>query len=174
MPTTINVGLSKKIGLRDFGSAGASCNIQFEADHGLLTDDLAAFHQRVKSVFAACRDAVCQELARQQGTEASANGQSNAGTRAEAPAQPATAATVKPQNGNGHVASEKQVAYLRQLAKQVEGLGIRRLDALANRMFNKPLAALSSFDASVLIDTLKRIKAGDLTLDNVSTTGAAP
>ena len=55
MPTTINVGLSKKIGMPDYGSLGASCNIQFEASHDLLEHDLEAFHAKVKSVFVAAR-----------------------------------------------------------------------------------------------------------------------
>lgn len=37
-----NLGLSKKAGLPDFGSIDATCNIQFEADHGLLANDLTA------------------------------------------------------------------------------------------------------------------------------------
>jgi hypothetical protein len=168
----VNVGLTKKIGLRDYGSLGATCAVEFESDHGLL-DDLDGFHQRVKNVFAACRQAVNDELARQQSAVAPSSGTSNGQTNAEAAVQPVSTANAKPQNGsgdnrtgNGHLASEKQVTYLRQLAKQVEGLGVRRLETLAQKLFNKPMAALTSFDASSLIDTLKAIKAGEINLDN--------
>ena len=167
MPMTINVGISKKIGLPDFGSVGASCNVQFEADQSLLADDLTAFHQRVKCVFAACRQAVKDELARQQNTELAATVPSNGQAHAESPPEPGPTASPRPQNGsggNGHPASEKQMTYLRQLAKQVEGLGVRRLETIATKMYGKPLAAISSFEASGLIDTIKSIKAGQIEL----------
>ncbi len=117
MPLKLNVGLSKKIGLPDYGSLGASGN----------------------------------------GPQASQNSP-------EASAQPSASGNGHPQNGstngnprngqNGHGASEKQLVYVRQLARQISGLGVRRLDALANRMFGKPLADLSGLDAPGLLDCL--------------------
>jgi hypothetical protein len=49
---------------------------------------------------------------------------------------------------------------------------VRRLEELAYKLFTKPLADLTSFDASSLIDTLKAIKEGRVTLDAL-TDGAA-
>src|SRR5690606_9749509 len=78
MPMNITVGLSKKVGQRDYGSLGATCEVAFEAEHRLLDGDLEGFHQRVKSAFAACRQAVQEELARQQQPPGTVNGNGHA------------------------------------------------------------------------------------------------
>jgi hypothetical protein len=44
---------------------------------------------------------------------------------------------------------------------------IRRLEALAQKMYSRPLTAMSSMDASGLVDTLKSIKAGEIDLSHV-------
>ena len=164
MAVTIHVGLTRKMGMPNYGSIAASCAVDFEADAGLLQGDLKGFHQHIGKAYAACHEAVQQELARQQGTETVTNGQSNGQNLAQTPGQLGPAFCATAQNGNGHPISEKQMSYLRQLAKQVEGLGIRRLETLTQKMYGKPLAALTSFDASGLIDTIKSIKAGQVDL----------
>ena len=182
MPVNINVGLSKKIGTTNYGSTGASCSVQFEAGHDLLDNDLKAFHAKVQNAFIACRQAVQDELAHVQGNE-STDGTSNnvvenngADTKSTFDTSKYPVANGHGPNGNSHnrhTASVKQLDYARLLAKQVQGLGIRRLEALANTMFGKPLAALTSLDASGLIDTLKSIKAGEINLNMVLEGAAA-
>ena len=59
----LNVGTSKKIGQPDYGSAGASCNLEVELDPGLF-QDLEGLHIVVRRAYAACNQAVNDELAR--------------------------------------------------------------------------------------------------------------
>ena len=189
MPLRLNIGLSKKLGLPDYGSLGASCNVDIELDAALLQTDPEAFQRHARNAYDACRRAVQEELARHQAAPSSASPPANH--------QPATAASVagnghsgngsgngnghangNGQNGNGrgngHPASEKQLTYVRQLAGHIKGLGVRRLEALANKMFAKPVAGLTSLEASGLIDALKGIKAGEIDLDAVLGGTATP
>jgi len=168
MPLRLNVELSKKIGQPDYGSLGAVCNVEVELGSSMLQQDLETFHRHVRNAYVACAQAVNDELARHTG---GGNGEA-------AKAQPAQQPAGNGHQGNGangsngHRASEKQIAFVNQLARQIRGLSIRRLETLADRMFGKPLADLTSLDASGVIDTLKSIKAGDINLDNVLSTSA--
>ena len=197
MPMKLNVGLAKKIGQPDFGSLGASCNVEVELDGNLLRSDLEAFHNHVRNAFTACRQAVQDELARHQaqpinnGTAVRAgnipsasqtngngvqNGNGNHGGNGSHGSTNGNGTNVNGANGNGsgsYRASSKQMEYIQQLARQIKGLGVRRLDTLAQNMFRKPVAGLTSLDASGLIDTLKAIKSGEINLDN-ALSGATP
>jgi hypothetical protein len=51
------------VGLPDYGSAGASCNLEVELDTSLF-HDLEGLHQVVRRAYAACNQAVQDELAR--------------------------------------------------------------------------------------------------------------
>lgn len=81
MAVKLSVGLQKKVGLPDYGSFGASCNVEFEIDRSLIDQDLDGFHQKVAGAFAACRQAVNDQLAQQQAKPHPENGAKNGSAR---------------------------------------------------------------------------------------------
>ena len=160
----INVGFNRKVGEANYGSRGASVNLELEYDSALASDP-ERLKERIRQLFTLAKASVEEELNGQaspasngsNGSQADANGNGHANG-----------------NGtNGHRASAKQLDYARQLAGQIRGLGARRLETLAQKMFGKPLADLSGLDASGLIDVLKDIKAGNIDLE-AALNGAAP
>jgi hypothetical protein len=177
MPLKLNVGLSKKVGLPDYGSLGASCHVEVELAGDVLSDP-DAFHRHVKNAFVACRQAVEDELARQDG-QSQHTGRHSSASPADADGRPQSRQRRGANSRNGHAngsasvhaqkpparASQKQIDYARQLAGQIQGLGVRQLESLAERMFHKPFAELTTLDASGLIDMLKDIQAGKIDVD---------
>ena len=134
-------------------------NLEVELDSGLINDP-ERFHERIRQVFRLAQQAIDEELNRQQGngtasqqTNGAANGHASRSRTAMLP----TAMGNGHANGNGQhtngngrtatTASEKQLSYAKQLAKGIQGLGIRRLENLAQKMFGKPLVGLTTLDA---------------------------
>jgi hypothetical protein len=125
----LNVGVSRKLGLPNYGSVGASCNLELELDATLLERDLHAFHNQIRGAYLAAHQAVHDELARLQA----------AGTQAptKPPARDAVNGSV-PENGHarsngeavlaGRIAAEaprspkpataNQISALRSIARQ--------------------------------------------------------
>ena len=77
MPLKLNVGLSKKIGLPDYGSLGASCHV-VELDGTLLQQDLDTFQRHVRNAYVACAQAV-NELGRHAANPSRAHASANGG-----------------------------------------------------------------------------------------------
>jgi hypothetical protein len=94
VPLKLNLGVSRKVGLPDYGSVGASCNVEVELDSALIDRDLDAFHARVRDVYVAAHQAVHDELARLQAPVPAPQAP---------PASPTRQAPNGPSGGNGHV-----------------------------------------------------------------------
>jgi hypothetical protein len=167
-----NIGVSRKVADNNYGSRGASVNVEVELDSALIQAP-DRFRERIRQVFRLAQQAIDDELNRQQ-----AGGTSNQTTTGASnghAGQPSNTGNGNANNGNGQhngnrqamSASEKQLNYARQLAKSISGLGVRNLETIAQKMYSKPLASLTTLDASGLIDTLKAIKAGEINLDAV-------
>ena len=74
MPLRLNVGVSRKLGLPEYSSAGASCHLELELPEGLLQTDLDEFQHRVRDAYVAAHQAVNDELARLQAQAGAASG----------------------------------------------------------------------------------------------------
>lgn len=164
MPLTLNVGLSKKIGLPDYGSHGASCHVELELDSHVLERDPAEFQQQARQAYAACRQAVDEELAREQAKPVAAVPPLNGRRRQYVGRHTGT---------SSQLITPKQLDYAQQLAAQIDDLGIQGLDGLAHQLYERPLVDLASFEASSLINTLRQIKAGQLSIAAVMERQAA-
>jgi len=148
MAVTLSVGLQKKVGLPDFGSLGASCHVEFEIDRSLIDHDMEGFQRKVASAFAACRQAVNDQLLQPSGHLPS-NGNGHAGNNT---------------NRNGHAYSNGN--SVRQKASRATQSQVRAIFAIARQKQFDPATVvherfnvarpeeLSIREASTLIDEL--------------------
>jgi hypothetical protein len=102
----LNVGVSRKVGLPDYGSLGASCSLELELDSNLLDRDLEAFHSKVRGAYVAAHQAVHDELARLREPEAEVQDQVSA--RAANGSEPK----------NGHIGRDGSTAVRRTQGEQ--------------------------------------------------------
>ena len=157
MTIKINVGVNKKIGLPDYGSAGSHCNIEIEADNSIL-DNPDQFFQRVQDACELARQSVDEELAHHR------PGTSTANSRAEPQRQEYrnndNSRSDNNSGGNRYIASAKQQQFIASLVKGVKGLDWKTLDKYCNSKWGNNTSQLSPKQASELIDDLKAAKEG--------------
>ena len=63
MSVKLNIGLSRKVGEANYGSRGASINLEVELDNGVLNNP-AQLRERVSDLYALARQSVDEELQR--------------------------------------------------------------------------------------------------------------
>lgn len=158
----LNTGITRKVGLPDYGSAGASCNLEVELDTSLF-HDLEGLNQVVRRAYAACNQAVQDELAR-LAAASNGNGRSKARTAhevVEVSTSPTfSGARLTTTAGNGSVrpspaarpATAAQVKALKVIAsrKRIDLAGL-----LQQRFGLMAPGELGIRQASELIDELK-------------------
>jgi hypothetical protein len=149
MPMTLTAGLSRKIGEANFGSRGASINIEMELESHLVSEP-AKLRERIRQLFDSVRTSLTEELngnhppsANSANGHAQGNGHQNGDGRAlqsagaQLPARPATSSQIK---AIGAIARKQRVDVTL---------------VLQNRFRVARLEDLSIGQASELIDTLK-------------------
>ena len=151
MPVKLNIGLSRKVGEANFGSRGASVNLEVELDSGIVSDQ-QRFQERVRALYAQARKSINAEL--------------------DLPSEgPAIEQPVVQRNGHAS-AHNGNGSQSRQVGGSATQSQVRAIFAIArrNRVDPKNLVLerfglerpedLSIRDASSLIDDLKRGVAG--------------
>jgi len=140
MPLKVNVGLSKKVGLPDYGSLGASCHVEYEAEASLLHTDLETFHRQVKNAFIACKQAVQDELYRNQTAEQAPQagaGEHNGISQSPGPNGNGQFRNNGNSNGparNGQAASASNNGQRRSNGRKATASQVRALEAISHRL----------------------------------------
>ncbi len=150
MPLKINVGLSQKVGLPDYGSLGATCHVEYEADSRLLLQDPSEFQRQVQQAYLACQHAVQNELSRHQtgggGHPSSVNVNSTG-----------TASTANGQQRVSRKATSSQVRAIHTIADRLQ---VDLTNWLQQKFGLHATNQLSIAQASTAIDELKALPAG--------------
>jgi hypothetical protein len=159
----LNVGVSRKVGLPNYGSVGASCNLELELDATLLERDLDAFHTQIRGAYLAAHQAVHNELARLQALDVQAqtkpparnavNGSGAGNGHARSNGEAVFAGrTVAEAPRSGKSATASQVSAIRSIARQK---GVELVPLLRSEYDIERPEDLTLRQASVLIDWLK-------------------
>jgi hypothetical protein len=161
MPLKANIGLSKKVGLPDYGSLGANCQLELELDASLI-GDAEAFHEKIQRLYALANQAVVDQLAR-QATAPSNNGNGNGHAKPGNGRNGNGAHTNGNGNGrtNGDVdnspASNKQIKYLLDIARQRHRMDLAQTAEFCREQVGiNDVYQLTKSQASVVIDRLNQ------------------
>jgi hypothetical protein len=143
----LNAGFSRKVGEPNYGSRGASVNVELEVESALVSDPDGLL-DRIRKLFDLARRSVDQELA----SANNGNGASSENQRESFNGR-----------GNGHqqrqpvrYATESQQRAIRAICKRLQ----RDADQFAQQKYNiNGLDELTLQEASALIDELKTSQA---------------
>jgi hypothetical protein len=149
MPLKVNVGLSRKVGEANYGSRGASVNVEMELDAGLIGEP-AKLQERIRQLFGVVRASLAEEL--------NGNGQAHASSN-----HPASGGPPSNGSGNGHgnagLSKDTRRPVTQSQLKAIHAIAkLRHVDLKKVLRDQFGLARAEDMDireASTLIDTLK-------------------
>ena len=149
MPLKLNVGLSRKVGEANYGSRGASVNVEMELESTLIGEP-QKLRERIRQVFGVVRDSLAEELNGNGST--AGNGTSTNGVHPNG-----AAGGNGHSNGNGSAnprpATASQIRALRAICKAQR----LNLDQFVRERYRRSQPEdLNIKEASHLIDELKQ------------------
>jgi len=145
----VSVGLTKKIGDTNYGSRGASVNVELELESSLVSEP-AKLQERIRQIFGIVRTSLAEELNGNGHGAAQNTNRANGHAKTEGPAS--NAGTRQPR-----AATQSQVRAIHAIAKS-QGIQLARL--LGGRYQVDRAEDLTIKQASELIDSLKSNKNG--------------
>ena len=147
MPIKINIGVCRKVGEANFGSRGASINLEAELDASIVSDQ-HRFKARVRSLYAMARRSVNEEL---NITSEESDAESSS-PRASNDPSPRNGFSASNRTGVAH-ATASQVRAIYAITRRRR---LKMQDLLRDRFGVDHPEALSIREASTVIDELKR------------------
>lgn len=149
MPLKLNVGGSRKVGEPNFGSRGASVNLEMELDNTLVNDP-AKLQEKIRQLFGLVRTSLSEELKNGNGSASNGNGNEHAASHGNGARsrEPGTRGT----NNQPRPATQSQVKAIFAIAKN---RGVNLAELLRGRYHVSRPDDLSIGEASRLIDEMK-------------------
>jgi hypothetical protein len=148
MPLKLNVGLSRKVADNNYGSRGASVNVELEVESALAADPVK-LRERIRQVFGLVRDSLVEEL------NSAASGQPRSNGQTQAPANAARSDNGQ-RSSTPRPATQSQVRAIAAIARRLQ----INLDDLLGQFHARRAQDLSIKQASQLIDELKSKQEG--------------
>jgi hypothetical protein len=136
MPMKLNIGLNQKKGEPNYGSRGASFNVEVEVDSSVAIDP-KRLRERARALYAIARKAIDEELGAEEAIEV--NG--------------AVGVERQISTGGTTLATAGQVRAVFAICRSQD---LNPFDLVQNRFGRKRIEDLSIREASCLIDELKR------------------
>ena len=153
MSVKLNIGLSRKVGEANYGSRGASINLEVELDNGMLNDP-AQLRDRVHDLYVLARQSVDEEL--QRPTDVSPSEPSHVNGNGQTNGHVTNGHGSNTSNGQGRIevarATQSQIRAIFAISKR-QGLDPKALISERYRVYR--MEDLTIREASALIDDLK-------------------
>ena len=168
MSVKLNIGLSRKVGESNYGSRGASINLEVELDNGVLNDP-AQLRDRVSDLYMLARQSVDEELQRpaDAGPNEPSHENGNGHARTNGHVNGNGHGNANASNGNGHSNGHSNGQHNRVEVARATQSQIRAIFAITKRQGLDPhkvindrfrvhkMEDLTIREASSLIDELK-------------------